>query len=53
MIPDLRGPKVNHGEARAVGEMLIQATDEMAERHRIQGKSGDKEGSTEESSAED
>jgi hypothetical protein len=51
-IPGLRGLKFSIDEARAVGEMLIQAADEMAERHKTQGKSGDEDGCTEEPSVE-
>lgn len=40
-IPGLRGLKFSVHEARTVGEMLIQAADEMTERHRNLGEGGD------------
>ncbi|MDQ3763148.1 MAG: hypothetical protein M3460_16330 [Actinomycetota bacterium] len=48
-IPGLRGLKFNIDEARSVGEMLIQTTDEMTERQR---KSGDEHGGTENAEVE-
>jgi hypothetical protein len=47
-IPGLRGLKFSIHEARAVGEMLIQATDEMTKQGRDLGKGGDEDGSSEE-----
>jgi hypothetical protein len=47
-IPGLRGLKFSINEARAVGEMLIQAADEMAEHHGNLVEGGDNHGSSEE-----
>lgn len=47
-IPGLRGLKFSSDEARGVGEMLIQAADEMTERHKNLGKGGDGNGSSKE-----
>jgi hypothetical protein len=47
-IPGLRGLKFSVQEARTIGEMLIQAADEMAERHRKRGEGGDRDGCSEE-----
>ncbi len=47
-IPGLRGLKFSIDEARAVGEMLIQAADEMTKRHSNLAEGGDNDGSSEE-----
>ena len=47
-IPGLRGLKFNPDDARTVGEMLIQAADEMAKNHRDLAEGGDNDGSSEE-----
>lgn len=47
-IPGLRGLKFSFHEARAVGEMLIQAADEMAGYPKSLVKGGDNCGSSEE-----
>ena len=47
-IPGLRGLKFSIDEARAVGEMLIQAADEIEKRHRTREGSGDDHGGVEE-----
>ena len=47
-IPGLRGLKFSIDEARAVGEMLIQAADEIEKRHRTREESGDNHGGSEE-----
>ena len=47
-IPGLRDLKLSADEARSIGEMLIQAADEMTERHGNLGKGGDGNGSSEE-----
>lgn len=47
-IPGLRGLKFSVYEARAVGEMLIQAADEMADRQKNLAEGGDNCGSSEE-----
>ncbi len=44
-IPGLRGLKFSVEEARAIGEMLIQTADEMAEPRRDPGECGDDGGS--------
>jgi hypothetical protein len=49
-IPGLRGLKFSIEEARAVGEMLIQAADETVQ-HQIRARGGDNDASPEESSA--
>jgi hypothetical protein len=51
-IPGLRGLKFSVNEARAVGEMLIQAADEMTEHHGSRVESGDNDGSSEECQVE-
>jgi hypothetical protein len=59
-IPGLRGLKFSVQEARAMGEMLIQAADEMTENHRGDGtedqgklgEGGDGDGGSEEPSVE-
>ena len=48
-IPGLRGLKFSIEEARAVGEMLIQAADETVQQH-IRAQGGDNDASSEESS---
>jgi hypothetical protein len=40
-IPGLRNLKLDATEARTIGEMLIQAADEMVKHHRNQRESGD------------
>jgi hypothetical protein len=47
-IPGLRGLKFSMNEARTVGEMLIQAADEMTEHHANLVEGGDNHGSSEE-----
>ncbi len=47
-IPGLRGLKFSVEEARTVGEMLIQAADEMTRHQRNLGEGGDNNGSSEE-----
>lgn len=47
-IPGLRGLKFSVEEARAIGEMLVQAADEMTQRHRKPGEGDDHDGSSEE-----
>jgi hypothetical protein len=49
-IPGLRGLKFSIEEARAVGEMLIQAADETVQQQ-IQTRGGDNDAGSEESSA--
>lgn len=49
-IPGLRGLKFSSDEARGVGEMLIQAADEMTGHHGNLGEGGDNHGSPEEPS---
>jgi hypothetical protein len=51
-IPGLRGLKFNINEARAVGEMLIQAADEMTEHHGNLVEGGDNHGGPEECQVE-
>ena len=51
-IPGLRGLKFSVEEARAVAEMLIQASDEMAKRQRNSRESDGSYGSAEEHPAE-
>jgi hypothetical protein len=51
-IPGLRGLAFSMQEARAVGEMLIQAADEMTERQMNLAEGGDNRGSSEEPSVE-
>jgi hypothetical protein len=51
-IPGLRGLKFSVYEARAMGEMLIQAADEMTEHHRDRGEGGDDDGGSEASPVE-
>jgi hypothetical protein len=51
-IPGLRGLKFSIYEARAIGEMLIQAADEMAEHHGNLVEGGDNHGSSEECQVE-
>jgi hypothetical protein len=51
-IPGLRGLKFSIHEARAIGEMLIQATDEMTKHGRDLGEGGDEDGSSEACSLE-
>ena len=51
-IPGLRGLKFSINEARTVGEMLIQAADEMAEHHGNLVEGGDNHGSSEECQAD-
>jgi hypothetical protein len=51
-IPGLRGLKFSVDEARAIGEMLIQAADEMAKRGRDRGEGGDYDGGSEACSVE-
>jgi hypothetical protein len=46
-IPGLRGLKFSVDEARAIGGMLIQAADEMAEPRRDLGEGGDDDGGSE------
>jgi hypothetical protein len=46
-IPGLRGLKFSINEARTVGEMLIQAADEMTKQGRDLGEGGDNHGSSE------
>jgi len=48
VIPGLRDLKLDTNEARTIGEMLIQAADEMTQHDRNQGKGGGSHGSTEE-----
>jgi hypothetical protein len=50
-IPGLRGLKFSANEARTVGEMLIQAADEMTEHGNLL-KGGDDHGSSEECQVE-
>ena len=50
-IPGLRGLKFSIDEARTVGEMLIQAADEI-EKHLRMEESGDDNGSSEEPATE-
>lgn len=47
-IPGLRGLKFSVDEGRAVGEMLIQAADEMTNNHRNPRESEGSHGSSEE-----
>jgi hypothetical protein len=47
-IPELRGLKFSVDEARVVGEMLIQATDEMTVSHRNPRESDGGDGGSEE-----
>jgi hypothetical protein len=49
-IPGLRGLKFSIDEARAIGEMLIQAADETVQQQ-IRAQGGDNDASSEESSA--
>jgi hypothetical protein len=51
-IPGLRGLKFSVHEARAVGEMLIQAANEMPEQQDCLAEGGDGCGSSEEPPAE-
>ena len=51
-IPGLRGLKFSVQEARAVGEMLIQAADEMTGQQKNREEGGDQCGSSEEHPAE-
>lgn len=51
-IPGLRGLKFSIDEARTVGEMLIQAADEMTERQNNLVREGDDCGSSEEYSTD-
>jgi hypothetical protein len=51
-IPGLRGLKFSMNEARTVGEMLIQAADEMTEHHENLVEGGDNHGSSEECEVE-
>lgn len=51
-IPGLRGLKFSINEARTVGEMLIQAADEMTEHHGNLVEGGDNHGSSEECQVE-
>ena len=51
-IPGLRGLKFSVEEARTVGEMLIQAADELAKHHKNSGKGGDINGCPEEPSVD-
>ena len=51
-IPGLRGLKFSINEARAVGEMLIQAADEMTEQYGNLVEGGDNHGSSEERQVE-
>ncbi len=46
-IPGLRGLKFSVQEARAIGEMLIQAADEMTAQGRNLGEGGDDDGGSE------
>jgi hypothetical protein len=46
-IPGLRGLKFSIHEARAIGEMLIQATNEMTKQGSDLGEGGDEDGSSE------
>jgi len=50
LAPGLRGLKFSIEEARAVGEMLIQAADETVQQH-IRAQGGDNDASSKESSA--
>ena len=50
-IPGLRGLKFSIEEARAVGEMLIQAADETVQQH-IRAQGGDDDAGSKESSAQ-
>jgi hypothetical protein len=50
-IPGLRGLKFSIEEARAVGEMLIQAADETVQQQ-IRAQGGDDDAGSEESSAQ-
>jgi hypothetical protein len=47
-IPGLRGLKFSVDEAMTIGEMLIQAADEMPENRRDLGDGGDDDGGSEE-----
>lgn len=47
-IPGLRGLKFSVQEARTIGEMLIQAADEMTERQMNLAEGGDNSGGSEE-----
>jgi hypothetical protein len=51
-IPGLRGLKFSIQEARAIGEMLIQAADEMTKQGRDLGEGGDEGGGSEARSVE-
>jgi len=51
-IPGLRGLKFSINEARTVGEMLIQAADEMTEHYGNLVEGGDNHGSSEECQVE-
>lgn len=51
-IPGLRGLKFSIHEARAVGEMLIQAADEMTGHHGNLVEGGDSHGGSEECQVE-
>lgn len=51
-IPGLRGLKFSVEEARTVGEMLIQAADELVKHHKNLGEGGDINGCPEESSVD-
>jgi hypothetical protein len=48
VIPGLRGLKFSVEEARAIGEMLIQAADEITARHSKPEEGGDRDGSSQE-----
>jgi hypothetical protein len=51
-IPGLRDLKFSIDEARAVGEMLIQAADETLQQHMTRAQGGDNDASSEESSTQ-
>ena len=51
-IPGLRGLKFSIDEARTVGDMLIQAADEVEKHLRIMEESGDDNGGSEEPATE-
>ena len=51
-IPGLRGLRFSIDEARTVGDMLIQAADEIEKHLRIMEESGDDNGSSEEPATE-
>jgi hypothetical protein len=50
-IPGLRGLKFSVEEARAVGEMLIQAADETVQQQMLRAQGGDHDAGSKESSA--